>query len=55
MRLAAGAPKVTDESLSGRTSCMTMTFKAAPAVTRAVKRGDKVNFDVKLIQGERWR
>jgi Cu/Ag efflux protein CusF len=27
---------------------MTMTFKAAPAVTGAVKPGDKVNFDLKL-------
>jgi Cu(I)/Ag(I) efflux system protein CusF len=30
---------------------MTMTFKAAPAVTGAVKPGDKVNFDVKLENG----
>jgi Cu/Ag efflux protein CusF len=27
---------------------MTMTFKAAPAVTGAVKPGDKVDFDLKL-------
>ncbi|MDB5476681.1 MAG: copper-binding protein [Phenylobacterium sp.] len=30
---------------------MTMTFKAAPAVSGAVKAGDKVDFDVKLQGG----
>jgi Cu(I)/Ag(I) efflux system protein CusF len=30
---------------------MTMTFKAAPAVTSAVKTGDKVDFDVKIQGG----